>query len=215
MSIIVRDLFNENSHLMKFMKWVEQFVHLQWLLILYTIRGFIFGGLFPSIVALFASMRMLIRDENHPEINSFFKKEYKENFKISNIIGYGTSVINILLVINLHSAQMLQNKVGFAYVFISYSLIIFMMIVSVSIWAFLVHFDLSIGQLIKHTVAILLLNPLHTGLIFVLFIIFIWSSIRFGILLPVILVSVLSFGITLVVQNALRRTERLQKQKAN
>lgn len=206
-------IFDEKSQLMTFMKTLEHLLHLQFLCLAYTIRGVFIVGLFPSISTLYAATRMVIRTEGTGDINEFYKENYKKTFKESNLIGYTMSLFIILLVANLRSAQLIQSKIGFIYVFISYGLIIFMLVFSVSIWAFLSHFNLSIFQTLRHALIILLLNPLHVLSIFIVLVLFAWSAIRFGVLLPLILVSLMVFCITYIVKHAINRTKIMQYEK--
>lgn len=206
-------IFEPNSQLMKIMKGIERLLHLQLLWLIYTLRGAIVIGLFPSTAALYAAIRKLLRDGGDIEINDYFKVKYKESMKDSNILGYLLLVMSVLLIVNLRSAQLMQSTIGFVYVFISYGLMILLIIFSLTIWAFLAHFALSLGQVIKHAIVILLLNPLHSFAVFIVFALFLWSSIRFGILLPFILISVLVYAVSLIIKDAITRTEALQKRK--
>lgn len=198
-------LFNPNSPLMKMMKWIERMFHVQFLWILYILRGLIVAGLFPATAAMFATMRRLIRIPGGFGMNDYFKKEYKANFKKANGLGYLLLALLYLFALNFRSAQAMEGTTGTIFVFLSFAIMVILFLLFISSWGVMAHFELGVFQIIKHTLIIFSVNPIHVGLILILLVIFSWASFRLGILLPLVLFSTLAFFIMWIVYDAANR----------
>lgn len=203
--------FQPNSPLMKFMTWIERMMHVQFLWIIYILRGLLILGLFPASAAMFATMRRFIRQPGGFGVNDYFKEEYSENFWKANKLGYFLLFMLYLFVQNFRSAQLMEGTIGFIFVVISFVLIIIISLLLISIWGTFAHFNLGIFQLIKHTLIIFSVAPVHVGAILILLVIFGWASYRLGILLPLVLFSMMAYGVMYLVLDAIKRIDaRLQ-----
>lgn len=197
--------FSPDSPLMKFMKWIERMFHVQFLWILYSLRGLVVAGLFPATAAMFATMRRLIRIPGGFGLNDYFKKEYKANFKKANGLGYLLSILLILFALNFRSAQLMEGTAGVVFVVISFVMMVILFLLLISSWGVMAHFELGVFEIIKHTLIIFSVNPIHVILLLVLLVIFGWASWRLGILLPLVLFSMLSYFVMWLVYDAANR----------
>ncbi len=205
--VLMQRFFHPDSPLMKFMTWIERMLHVQFLWIISSLLGLIVGGLFPATAAMFATMRRFIRLPGGFGVNDYFKEQYKENFWKANGLGYLLLVLLYLFIQNFRSAQLMDGTVGFIFVVISFVIIIILAILFISVWATLAHFDLGIIQLIKHTLVIYSVAPVHVGAILILLAVFGWASYRLGILLPLVLFSMMSYAIMWLILDAIKRID--------
>ncbi|GAB2539926.1 YesL family protein [Gracilibacillus alcaliphilus] len=165
----------------------QKFIFAEWLLELfklhvfwigYLFRGGLFFGLFPATAAVYAIVRhwMLKR---HPETLSFlFRKYYKENFVVSNKIGYLLTLLTGIITMNIIYIPIYHETIRL----IMYVILIFLSIIVLIVWIYffptIVHFNCRVGDCLIFTFqfSMLSLNAffLHV-LLFGIFIIVIYA----------------------------------------
>lgn len=202
---MMQRFFSPNSPLMKVMKWIERMFHVQFLWILYSLRGLVVAGLFPATAAMFATMRRLIRIPGGFGLNDYFKKEYKANFKKANGLGYLLVILLFLFILNFRSAQLMEGTAGMIFVILSFVMIVVLFLLLISSWGVMAHYELGILEIIKHTLIIFSVNPLHVVLLLISLVVFGWASWRLGILLPLVLFSMLAYIVMWLVYDAANR----------
>lgn len=154
---------------------------------------------------MFATMRRLIRIPGGFGLNDYFKKEYKANFKKANGLGYLLSVLFILFALNFRSAQLMEGTVGVVFVVISFVMMVILFLLLISSWGVMAHYELGVLEIIKHTLIIFSVNPIHVAILLILLVIFGWASWRLGVLLPLVLLSMLSYFVMWLVYDAANR----------
>ncbi|GEM_PF-1896647 len=115
--------------------------------IIYTLKGFIIVGLFPSIAAIFAVVRHWLLKGRKEMLNKLFKQYYKENFKTANLFGWSFLLVTIAVIINyLYTPYYPKNMQ-----LIMYTALVFMSVMLFIIWVYLfpviVHYKLSYQEL--------------------------------------------------------------------
>lgn len=83
-----------------FSERVLQVVTLHFFWILFMLRGFIVAGFFPSTAALYAVIRELARKKSIQSISVLYKKHYKDNFKVSNVLGWLFLLVTLIIITN-------------------------------------------------------------------------------------------------------------------
>ncbi len=194
----------------KFLEWLMWIMYLNLLWVIATIVGLVIFGLFPATMALTTTIREW---HVHEEISfhKSFLKAYKHYFIKSNLIGILFLVVGYILFVDLQ--WILQNTSTFQFLFlVVLFLLVFIYLITV-LYAFpiMAHFDLSIGQVIKHAIVIGVFSPLITlGIgISLILLYFLWRFIP-G-LLPVIGVSLPIYIITRLSIIAFERFEVKQQ----
>lgn len=148
-------------------------------------------------------------------INQYFWKEYKDNFSKANQLGYLLIGLQIIFILNLRSSFTIEGIVGLIYIIISFALIVITLILLTSSWAMMAHFNLNVIEILKHTIVILTMTPLHVVGILILLGLFSWSFYRLGILIPFISISILSYFAMWIVYDATSKVKLIVEQRFN
>lgn len=204
--------FNVDSPLMRFMTWLSEMVKLQFYFWLGTLRGFVLGGLFPSLIATFGTSRHMIRNEDIHVSPDKFWEVYQQEFVKANLVGYGSLIFAILLVIYFRLTTLIDSGLATLFIFVGYGFIILFALLCLYIPTIMTHLDISIFQTIKHAAIIMLACPVHTVIMGVMLFLFSYLVIRWFILIPFIAIAMFAYGLTYVGLDAMERlTRRLEK----
>lgn len=83
--------------------WVYNFMLLQFLPIVYILKGFILFGIFPAIASIFyVFYRWFVFKEYDKSVAGQFNQFYKKNFWRSNKLGWGIMGIGAFLIFDLY-----------------------------------------------------------------------------------------------------------------
>ncbi|MDX8047140.1 DUF624 domain-containing protein [Gracilibacillus sp. S3-1-1] len=129
-----------------FADWILEMLilHMYWML--YTLKGGVIFGIFPSTAATYAVIRNWMLHGRVKGTASLFKKYYRENFKASNLLGWMLMITTLTLALNLYIIPFLNDTVRL----IMYSVLIFIFVIVVIQWLYvfpmLVHYSLSIAN---------------------------------------------------------------------
>ncbi|SHM98984.1 YesL family protein [Gracilibacillus kekensis] len=194
----------------KFLEWLMWIMYLNILWIISTLIGFVIFGLFPATMALITT----IREWHIKEEISFHKsyaRAYKEYFLTSNLIGILFLVVGYVIFVDFQ--WIIQHTSTFQFLFLVVLLILTVIYLILVLYTFpvMAHFDLRIGQAIKHAIIIGVFSPLVTlGIGISLFLLYLlWRFIP-G-LFPVIGVSISAYIITRLSIIAFERFEVKQQ----
>lgn len=134
---------------------------LQMLFLIYTFKGAILMGVFPSITAVFSVYFKLFMDqEKVDKIHPIFKEVWKSNMKLSNQIGYSLLALFGFLFIDLRiNEELIQSSVLH-----SVLLVIILVSAFVTIFSFTIvaGFSLSFKNSIKQSFFVSVSVPKHT-----------------------------------------------------
>lgn len=133
---------------------------LQVLAILYTLRGAIILGIFPSLLSVIKCLSSKIYNDQPDEMRYEFRKTYKENFKIANQILWPIFLFLFLLIweFRLNKEVIANTTLGIMLGII----IIFVLIIISHIPITILRFDLSYKQYFKQALLIALSSPIET-----------------------------------------------------
>lgn len=158
----------------KLFEWIAKLAYINILWIIFSLLGFVFLGIGPATVGVFAVIRKLINDESVSSIWKLFVYNYRQSFWTANkfmLIILSTCFIMYLdfLFLRMLPNSFFINNV----VFTSMIVLTLLLIVLFSyLFAVYVHFDLSFFKYFKYAVLIAGINPLPT--IFMLFGLFVF-----------------------------------------
>ncbi|WP_235864133.1 YesL family protein [Sutcliffiella halmapala] len=142
-------------------EWIMRFAFLNLLWIVFTLLGFIIGGFFPSTIAMFTIIRKWIIGHSDLPVLHTFWTTYKKEWLKSNLLGVlllaASSIIYLeYTVINNSTHSFLQlSKYPF---FLLVILFTFLLLYSIPVY---VHYNITILQVFKNSVLIMLINPLN------------------------------------------------------
>lgn len=134
---------------------------LQFLSAVYTIKGGILFGLFPSVTAVFTVYFKLFMDKDKVEtVHPFFKESWKANFKLSNTIGYTLLGLFGFLYIDLRiNEELIQSSVLHSILLIIIAIAAFVTIYSFTIIS---GFELGFKDSLKQSFFVSVSVPKHT-----------------------------------------------------
>lgn len=114
--------------------WLWEILKLHFNWIIYTIKGAVVLGAFPSTAAVYAVARHWLINDDKDEIAILFKKFYSENFKIANILGWITLLFSMIIYLNWRILPLLDQPVLKIFM---YGIVIFITILVMLFWLYL------------------------------------------------------------------------------
>lgn len=155
-----------SSFIYNIAEWITKFAYLNLLWILFTILGGVIFGFFPSTISMFAIVREWLKGETDIPLFSTFWKCYRDEFVKSNLLGVIVTLITTIIVLDIFYIQSTDsNLLTWTYLPLFAFMLIFIMFLFYLFPSF-VHFNLKLGQVIKNSFFIMLINPITTLLIF-------------------------------------------------
>ncbi|WP_163539705.1 DUF624 domain-containing protein [Gracilibacillus sp. YIM 98692] len=158
-----------------FCTWFYRLAFINVLWILFTILGLGIFGFFPATIAMLATLRQYI---NQQEVAVFptFWQYYKREFIQSNKLGVVIMAIGLILFINIQFIRTTDIAIS-EFIYISAIIIsCFYFLVICYLLASYVEFDLNVRTHIKNSILIAMYNPLAS-----LFIIFGFAAVYYAV----------------------------------
>lgn len=147
-------------------EWITKFAYLNVLWILFTLLGGVIFGFFPSTISMFAVVREWLKGETDLPLFSTFWKHYRNEFVKSNLLGIFVTIIGVVIVLDIFYIQSTNSKLlSWTYLPLFAFILLFIMFLFYLFPSF-VHFNLKLGQVIKNSFFIMLINPITTLFIF-------------------------------------------------
>jgi len=130
--------------------------------ILFSLLGFVFAGIFPATIAMFAVTRKLILEEEQVPIFSLFWEKYKEEFVKANLYGYLLLVAGTIFLLDVLLFQSLDGWPFMLLSIISGGILMLFLIVILYFIPLFVHYDLTFFQYIKTAFLLSISHPIQT-----------------------------------------------------
>ena len=192
--------------------WMLSLIYLNLLWIIFTVLGLGILGLFPSTVALFGVVRLMVMKEGKEPFKVFqsFWRIFKKDFWKANSFGLFFAFICYFLIFDFQFVQLSNGQFNFllpALFFILISSILTLLF----FFPVYVHFELKYFQYIKQSFLIAITSPLElffflsSTLAMYFFLTFLPGAI------PLFSGSLLAYAITVLSFRAFRRIEQKQK----
>lgn len=149
-----------DSKLIKFGNFIGDMLVLQVLAILYTFRGAILFGIFPSFVSSVQCMISKIYNKEPDDMRYEFKLTYKENFKIANLVCWPLFLFLCLVIWEYRlNREAIANKT----LAILLGIIILLVLIILSHTPItILRFDLAFKGYFKQAFLIALASPIET-----------------------------------------------------
>jgi uncharacterized membrane protein YesL len=130
--------------------------------ILFSLLGFVFVGIMPATIAMFAVIRKLILEEEQVPIFSLFWNKYKEEFVKANLYGYLLLIAGTIFFLDVLLFQSLDGWPFMLLSIISAGLLLLFLIVILYFIPLFVHYDLTFFQYIKTAFLLSISHPIQT-----------------------------------------------------
>lgn len=130
--------------------------------ILFSLLGFVFVGIMPATIAMFAVTRKLILEEEQVPIFSLFWNKYKEEFVKANLYGYLILIAGTIFLLDVLLFQSLDGWPFMLLSIISAGLLMLFLIVILYFIPLFVHYDLTLLQYIKTAFLLSISHPIQT-----------------------------------------------------
>ncbi|RLQ94637.1 YesL family protein [Falsibacillus albus] len=149
--------------------WITRFAYLQLLWLLFMLAGGIIFGFYPSTNAMFAIVRDWLRGKTDEPLFRSFASYFKREFWKSNRLGFIITAFVLLIVLDFVYFQMTGNtQLSWTKVPLFAFMLLFLLFLLYLFPSF-AHFDLSVRQLLKQTLLIMLVKPFHSMLMLLSF----------------------------------------------
>lgn len=204
-------IFQRDSGLMKLMTWVSDMMQVQMLWVLFSLLGMLVGGLFPATYAMFAVLRRLVRDRTQGNLNRLFWEEYRSNFSRSNRLGYTLVGISVLAFFCFRSSLQFAGQMAPLFMVLALAAGVLSVILFLYTGPVAAHFDLSVGQILKHALIVELSCPLHTAGIAAVLGLFLWSTRAYPVLVPFVSVAIAAYLIMWIAYDAFGQLKRAKE----
>lgn len=130
--------------------------------ILFSLLGFVFAGILPATIAMFAVTRKLILEEEQVPIFSLFWEKYKEEFVKANLYGYLLLAAGTIFLLDILLFQSLDGWPFMLLSIISGGILMLFLIVILYFIPLFVHYDLTFFQYIKTAFLLSISHPIQT-----------------------------------------------------
>ena len=136
------------------LQWITRLATINILWFIFSLRGFLVGGIFPATVAVLGVSRKLIMADTEVKITSVFKQIYHQEFKNANILGWLLTIIGGLLYLNFKVIADSSGEILFVIPFAFYLVIFFYVIVILWTFPLVAHYQATWIQHIKNALII-------------------------------------------------------------
>ena len=155
-----------SSFIYNVFEWITRLAYLNLLWILFTLLGGVIFGFFPATISMFAIVREWLKGDPEVPLFSTFRKYFKEEFMKSNLLGVLVTLIIVIIGLDIIYIQSTNSDLlTWTYLPLFAFMLLFIMFLFYLFPSF-VHFNLKLGQIIKNSFFIMLINPFTTLLIF-------------------------------------------------
>lgn len=147
------------------------FINILWLV--FTAIGLVLFGFFPATIAMLATLRQYIKNNDVPVFTTFWNC-YKGEFIRGNKLGAIIVIVGFLLMFNINFLQSNQTNIS-QYLYIFFIIVsCFCILIACYLLASYVEFDQDLNTRIKNSILIAIYNPLAN-----LFIIFGFAAVYY------------------------------------
>ena len=154
-----------SSFIYNVVEWITRFAYLNVLWVLFTLLGGVIVGFFPSTTSMFAIVREWLKGDTDIPLFKTFWKHYRSEFFKSNLLGIFVTLFIGIIALDIFYIQSNDNDLlTWTYLPLFAFMLLFIMFLFYLFPSF-VHFNLTLGQVIKNSFFIMLINPITTLLI--------------------------------------------------
>lgn len=170
--------------------WITRLALLNILWIIFSIKGLLVAGIFPSTIAALSISRKWQEGEKDIPIWKTFKKIYRKEFLSSNILGWAIALMGLLLYLNFLIISNTDEEISI-FIIVAFYLLTFIYITMI-IWAFplLSHYNGSIVQHLRNAVVLGVVKIPYTLAILLLLFGISYLSLEFPGMIPFFTVSI-------------------------
>lgn len=115
-------------------EWLWEVVQLHFIFLLFIVRGCIIGGFLPATTTVYAIIRHWFKNGADESTFVLFKKYYKENFKIANLLGWLFIITSFMIYLNWNSLMFFSNPLIKV---IIYTIIVFFSMILLLLWTYI------------------------------------------------------------------------------
>ncbi|WP_277678007.1 YesL family protein [Gracilibacillus dipsosauri] len=179
-----------------FGEWMYKLFILNICWILLSLSGFIFLGVFPATVAIYATFRKDFQASGDIKLFQTFFYYFKKELVKANLYGYGMTLIGSILYLNIRIIGQLETSLlNSVLMILTYGLLILFLLVAMYFLPVYVHFQLKPITYVKYAFILLIGKPLQTIALVVCILVIFYIFYRFPVLLPFLGVSSIAYPI--------------------
>lgn len=184
---------------------IIQGIILQIYFFLFTLRGGILLGIFPSLSAVCSNIYRTFINKEVDKTMSTFKRDYQDNFKLSNQVGYTFLGVGLLVAFDLQVSSLYLKQPLVHFILIL--LLLLLLGTSLFIFPSISRYQLSYSQQIRQAFILFFSNLVESGAILISFFVVIFICVTFPILLVVAGVPLVMLPIVWFALQAMKKSE--------
>lgn len=143
-------------------EWIMKLAYVNILWISFSILGIVIFGFFPATIAMFAVVRKWVLKEPDIPVFKTFWATYKTEFLKSNLLGMVIVAFSLFLYFNLNIVQATTLPV-FKLLYIPNVIVLMIFLLTLLyVMPVFVHFDVSLGKVMKNALFLMVVNPKAT-----------------------------------------------------
>ena len=172
------------SSLDSILQWVTRIVILNLLWFLFSLFGLFLLGMFPATAAALGISKKWISGEQDIPLYQTFKKVYKDEFKLSNKIGWIFTLIGAILFINYKVIVGVENEFWVGTIFGFYFIVFLYSITIVWLFPLIIHYKNQWFHYLKTGLIIGLVKIHYTIAIYLVGMSIIYLSLKYPGIIP-------------------------------
>lgn len=201
--------------LLQVYNWIMRIAYLNILWILFTVSGLVVAGIFPATTASFAIFRKWLQEEEEFPVFKTFRKEFKQNFWMSQMNGI--IMIAAFIILYLDILYFSANNSALFFFFRSFSVLLAIVFSLTAIIFFPVfaHYRLSSLEYWKYSFALVFIRPFQLIFIMAGIATLVIINVNIPTLIPFFGVSGMVAWTSWRTQNLFHKIEKMKEEKAS
>lgn len=198
---------NWAGYIMNLLDEIAKLILVNILWLLFTLLGLVLFGIMPATAAAFLIIRRRMQGKEIQNTFKEFSTIYKESFLSSNLVGFIFILMGGFLYFDINILIGTESLIGkIILAFISMICIIYVAVL-VNLFPIYSRYKMSVFNYIKLSLVIGLSNPIATLLMTLWLLIVALISMRYTVLIPLLLISLISIGINWVSMKMIEKKE--------
>ncbi|MBP2078030.1 YesL family protein [Oceanobacillus polygoni] len=155
------------STIYNILEWITKFAYVNLLWIIFTLAGGVIFGFYPATIAMFAMVRDWLRGKSDLPVLKTYWVYYKRDFLKSNLMGLFLNILFAFIIIDIYYIQVNMNA-ALTWTYIPlFAFMLFVALFLFYVFPSFVHYDLKIVPLLKNTLLIMIISPIHSFLMMI------------------------------------------------
>lgn len=170
-------MFSVDGKVMETMNWITRFLYLQLLWVLFSLIGFVVGGLFPATFTLFGVSRKLMREHTDFPLFATYLEMFRQSFFKTNLLGYGMLLFSYSLYFYYTIFSQSPGMIGTVGAVVIAVMTFVFIAIALFVMPVYAHFDVGLIGVLKNAALTAISHPFHViGMMLILVVFWLFFS---------------------------------------